>query len=89
MGVSCGRSVVKGLPGRRTGLLLDSEEYIAFVVFPVFVAGSALTVMNMLIGVLCEVVSLTSAQEKEEADVLQMKRHILVMLRAKDVDGKK
>ena len=53
-----------------------------------FVAGSALTVMNMLIGVLCEVVSLTSAQEKEEADVLQMKRHILVMLRAMDVDGK-
>ena len=44
MGVSCGRSVVKGLPGRRTGLLLDSEEYIAFVVFLVFVAGSALTV---------------------------------------------
>ena len=70
------------------GLEGDPKGYIFLGVFFLYVFLSMFTILNMLIGVLCEVVSLTSAQEKEEADVLQMKRHILVMLRAKDVDGK-
>merc|ERR1712224_111608 len=73
--------------GTVTRLLLEDTQFVAFCIFIIFVAGSALTVMNMLIGVLCEVVSQTSAAEKEEADVDLMKKTLLVMLQAKDADG--
>merc|ERR1719174_1285727 len=52
-----------------TGLvrsLISAGEVLATFVFAVFVLLSALTVMNMLIGVLCQVVLDVSAQEKEQ-----------------------
>merc|ERR1719502_1425680 len=44
----------------------DAMSYVWFAVFLVFCALAALMVMNMLIGVLCEVVSAVAATEKEE-----------------------
>jgi len=66
--------------------LLDRREYLAVFVFMVFVGLSAMTVMNMLIGVLCEVVSAVAASEREEAAISLMKETILVLLKNVDVD---
>merc|ERR1719162_723007 len=60
-------TVVKGLG--------DEGLFYAFV-FYIFVLLSALTVMNMLIGVLCEVVSAVASTEKEELTVAFVKEKL-------------
>jgi len=67
--------------------LLHLREYLAVGVFLLFVGLSAMTVMNMLIGVLCEVVSSVAQAEKEEAAISLMKKTVLVFLRRADADG--
>jgi hypothetical protein len=67
--------------------LLDADQYTAFLVLVVFVLASAMTVMNMLIGVLCEVVTAVAAAEKEDAAIRLVKETVLVMLTALDEDG--
>lgn len=67
--------------------LLDSQAYMAFCALFLFVLLSALTVMNMLIGVLCEVVSAVAAAEKEEMAIRLLKGTLLQMLKALDADG--
>merc|ERR1719350_2719336 len=56
-------------------------------VFLCFILISALTVMNMLIGVLCEVVSAVGAHEREDAAIRLLKQSILVELLKFDEDG--
>merc|ERR1712048_974648 len=60
---------------------------LAVIVFIFFILLSALTVMNMLIGIMCEVVSAVSANEKEEAAIKLMKKSILAELKKYDNDG--
>merc|ERR1712232_1071453 len=48
---------------------------------------SAITVMNMLIGVLCEVVSEVARGEKDDNEIRLIKEHILVELMKFDDDG--
>lgn len=67
--------------------LLDADKYLEATVFMVFVLGSALTVMNMLIGVLCEVVSAVAACEKEDNAIKLVRDKLLHMLRELDQDG--
>merc|ERR1719146_85378 len=55
--------------------------------FMAFILLSALTVMNMLIGVLCEVVSAVAASEKGDNAIRIVKDKLLVMLRELDEDG--
>jgi len=72
-----------------TGLvrsLISAGEVLATFVFAVFVLLSALTVMNMLIGVLCQVVLDVSAQEKEQHVKTQIRDTLLVMLQELDDD---
>merc|ERR1740138_293333 len=45
---------------------IKEESAVCLVIFNVFILLAALTVMNMLIGVLCEVVSAVAAVEREE-----------------------
>jgi hypothetical protein len=52
-----------------------------------FILLAAITVMNMLIGVLCEVVSAVSTMERDEAAVSLIKESVLVMLRKCDSNG--
>jgi len=59
----------------------------ALIVFFVFVVLSAVTVTNMLIGVLCEVVSHVAEAEKEYAVLAKLKATLLVMLKNLDEDG--
>jgi hypothetical protein len=66
--------------------LIGVHSIIGIVVFAVFVLLSALTVMNMLIGVLCEVVLDVSADEKENLVKAQMRKTLLVMLEELDAD---
>jgi len=77
-----------------TGALLTKLIYearvntsLAVCTFMVFTLLSAITVMNMLIGVLCEVVSTVAAAEKDEAAINMMKESILVELHRFDIDG--
>jgi len=67
--------------------LIENELWVALVVLMLFVLGSALTVMNMLIGVLCEVVSAVAAAEKEDAAIRIVKDKLLVMLKEMDEDN--
>mmetsp|Transcript_13072 Transcript_13072/g.33698 ORF Transcript_13072/g.33698 Transcript_13072/m.33698 type:complete len:742 (+) Transcript_13072:107-2332(+) len=55
--------------------------------FLVFIALSALMVMNMLIGVLCEVVQAVATTEKEEMLLSFVKNKMQQIVRAIDVDG--
>lgn len=70
-----------------TRALYKYQCYGAFLVLWLFVLMSAMTVMNMLIGVLCEVVTAVAAAEKEEAAIRLVKETVLVMLKKLDEDG--
>eukprot|EP00927_Polykrikos_kofoidii_P084894 TRINITY_DN9081_c0_g1_i1.p1 TRINITY_DN9081_c0_g1~~TRINITY_DN9081_c0_g1_i1.p1 ORF type:complete len:664 (-),score=140.56 TRINITY_DN9081_c0_g1_i1:252-2243(-) len=65
---------------------LIEESAINAGVFYIFVLISALTVMNMLIGVLCEVVSAVAATEKEQLTVTYVKGQVQEILRQGGVD---
>merc|ERR1719375_1551764 len=64
-----------------------SNTVLSAVVFLVFILLSAMTVMNMLIGVLCEVVSAVASGERDEAAIRLMKETVLVELKQFDDDG--
>jgi len=66
--------------------LLEAKQYVSFVALLVFVLLSSLTVMNMLIGVLCEVVTSVAEAEKEEVAIDLLKGTLLAMLRGIDED---
>merc|ERR1712216_534022 len=51
----------------------DNSEYVALMFFVLFVLVSAVTIMNMLIGVLCEVVCQVADAEKENAARAQVR----------------
>lgn len=67
--------------------LISIPSGLALLILAVFVLLSALTVMNMLIGVLCQVVLDVSAQEKETNVKTQMQKTLLVMLQDLDADN--
>jgi hypothetical protein len=78
------------------GVFLDSvgkltlklfESWILAVVFFVFILLGAMMVMNMLIGVLCQVVSAVSATEQEEMLVNHVNDKISMVMALIDEDG--
>eukprot|EP00928_Gymnodinium_smaydae_P069351 TRINITY_DN5279_c0_g2_i1.p1 TRINITY_DN5279_c0_g2~~TRINITY_DN5279_c0_g2_i1.p1 ORF type:complete len:654 (-),score=101.34 TRINITY_DN5279_c0_g2_i1:144-2105(-) len=79
------------------GTLLDSVSYIATdfmseafymnVFFFLFVLLASFTLMNMLIGVLCEVVSAVAAVEKEEMLIGYVKEKLERVVEMVDTDG--
>merc|ERR1712023_95828 len=76
--------------GETLRLLLDLDEphtILALALFLCFVGVSAITLMNMLIGVLCEVMSSVAQSEKEDCAIRLVKDTILLMLKAFDEDG--
>merc|ERR1740123_1043794 len=66
---------------------LGKEHYVFVALFFVFVLLAALTVMNMLIGVLCEVVSAVAATEREEMLVGFVNRKVRRIVEELDTDG--
>lgn len=67
--------------------LADSGEALALCFFLVFILMSATTVMNMLIGVLCEVVCEVASAEKEQKARSYVRGTLLKMLKELDTDG--
>merc|ERR1719324_579891 len=65
----------------------DQKRYSMVCVFMVFMLLSAVTVMNMLIGVLCEVVAAVGEAEKENAAITLIKQTVLLMLKGLDSDN--
>jgi len=64
------------------------QEHAGFaVLIMVFILLVSLTVMNMLVGVLVEVVSVVSAVEKEQLQVTFVKNKLLSMLENNGIDG--
>mmetsp|Transcript_41399 Transcript_41399/g.96689 ORF Transcript_41399/g.96689 Transcript_41399/m.96689 type:complete len:727 (-) Transcript_41399:118-2298(-) len=66
---------------------VKGESSVAFGLFIVFVLIASITLMNMLIGVLCEVVSMVGQSEREELLVDLVKRELLDIILAADEDG--
>jgi len=73
--------------GPYTRNLIDLEMHFGIAIFMVFVLLSAMTVMNMLIGVLCQVVSAVAAVEQENNAIQLVKTTLLVMLKTLDDNG--
>jgi len=59
----------------------------AVVALMAFVVFAALTILNMLVGVLCEVIAEVTHAEKEEFALWHLKDTVLVMLKDIDEDG--
>jgi len=57
------------------------------VLHATFILVSSLTVLNMLVGVLCEVVSTVATVEREELAADHVKSHLLSVLVSNDEDG--
>merc|ERR1719276_54979 len=72
--------------GRLTTELGAGPFYINALLF-LFVLLSSFTVMNMLIGVLCEVVSAVAATEKEEMLVTYVNEKLQKVVSLLDADG--
>lgn len=67
-------------------LLVKHNIFMAFV-FLIFVLLSSLMVLNMLIGVLCAVVTAVAAAEKEKSLVNYVKSKLITVLHRLDEDG--
>lgn len=59
---------------------IDDEHWALTIVMLIFILISTLTVMNMLVGVLCEVVSVVSAVEKENMAVQFVKAKLMSLM---------
>eukprot|EP00928_Gymnodinium_smaydae_P085308 TRINITY_DN6868_c0_g3_i1.p1 TRINITY_DN6868_c0_g3~~TRINITY_DN6868_c0_g3_i1.p1 ORF type:complete len:575 (-),score=110.02 TRINITY_DN6868_c0_g3_i1:138-1862(-) len=64
----------------------DVKAYISVALFMILVLLAAMTVMNMLIGIMCEVISAVASSERDEAAIRQLKETILVELKKHDKD---
>lgn len=62
------------------------ENPLCAIIFLIFVMISALTIMNMLIGVLCEVITAVAATEKEANTVDFVKERMQYILHALDLN---
>lgn len=67
--------------------LLMKESFYLGLLFLLFVLLATITVLNMLIGVLCEVVSTVAAVEKEAMLVNFVKQKLMKVLEELDEDG--
>lgn len=66
------------------GIATNVPALTAFICFVIF---SALTILNMLVGVMCEVVAEVAKAEKDVNALWQLKSTLLVMLKRIDSDG--
>jgi len=68
------------------GDMLD-EGFLYYSIFMAFMLTGAFTVMNMLIGVLCDVMSNVADEQKDDTAVSQLKNQIEKLIREVDLDG--
>lgn len=80
------RGALLDSPGK-VGDALMTENLVMCVVFYIFILLAALTVLNMLIGILCEVVSAVAAIEKEQITVAMVKQQLQKVVEELDENG--
>lgn len=73
-------------PGLLMWEMVHLEYYGAVFLFSLFIFLSALLIMNMLIGILCEVVSATAQQEKDKMAISKIKKSLLSLFKDFDRD---
>jgi len=78
--------VVCGFDEEMMRKLMD-DDLIAYFIFLVYVLIASLTIMNMLIGILCDVVSTVSADEAEDAFVHEVEHLVTRLMAELDEDG--
>ena len=69
--------------------LVEDAGAVHFLLYPLmllYMLLASLTVMNMLVGILCEVVSVVSAVEKEEILLKSVKTHLKQLLLDAEAD---
>merc|ERR1719364_181627 len=66
---------------------VGEEHPVFFCLILLYILLSSMTVMNMLVGVLCEVVSVVSSVEKESLLVNYVKGTLLDMLESTGLDA--
>jgi len=67
--------------------LIVSENFFMSTIFVIFILVAALMILNMLIGVLCAVVTAVAAAEKEKVLVTYVKIRLMSVLERLDQDG--
>merc|ERR1719362_2570023 len=67
--------------------VLEPQSYALLLIFYIFVLLAALTVMNMLIGVICEVVSAVASTEQERMTVSYVKDKIAELIHDQNKDN--
>jgi len=69
---------------------IDQEQFLALVLLYAFLILSAITITNMLIGVICEVITAVAAAEKEAIQITWVKETLKRMMGGSDAneDGK-
>jgi hypothetical protein len=70
-----------------TDAIRGTENVFMLSLFIVFILISSFTILNMLIGILCEVVSATAESEKTKAVETSAKEAITTLFEKMDVDG--
>merc|ERR1719240_1446703 len=81
-------TLLDSITERMYQLLTHPDAGLVFVfVTGIFILFSSFTVLNMLIGVLCEVVSETAAREGEASLVSQIREQIIDVYNDIDEDG--
>merc|ERR1719471_1161822 len=73
----------------RVEVTLAGEGMLFAVLFFVFILMTTFTLMNLIVGVLVEVVSLTSLVEKENMDVNFVKHYFKNLVTVSDINGDK
>lgn len=66
--------------------ILRAESGVLTALFVAFIFLSSFTILNLLIGILCEVVSRTSRRERERDAVAYLKNNLLEILEVHDKD---
>eukprot|EP00928_Gymnodinium_smaydae_P026269 TRINITY_DN20688_c0_g3_i1.p1 TRINITY_DN20688_c0_g3~~TRINITY_DN20688_c0_g3_i1.p1 ORF type:complete len:726 (+),score=127.24 TRINITY_DN20688_c0_g3_i1:39-2216(+) len=86
--VSMWTLLLDGVLPDNAGLILDCAAVhpVLGVITIIFVLLAALTVMNMLVGVLCEVVSVVSSVERETMQVNYVKHQLFRMIDEQGID---
>eukprot|EP00933_Yihiella_yeosuensis_P018952 TRINITY_DN15428_c0_g2_i1.p1 TRINITY_DN15428_c0_g2~~TRINITY_DN15428_c0_g2_i1.p1 ORF type:complete len:738 (+),score=143.35 TRINITY_DN15428_c0_g2_i1:139-2352(+) len=64
-----------------------ADTWVLAVIFLFFILVSSFTILNMLIGILCDVVAQVGATEKEQAQVSYLRHSLLELLECHDRDN--
>jgi hypothetical protein len=70
-----------------TIIFIEKEHYLMFTAFLTFVVLSSFTALNMLLGIVCEVIVEVKEQEEEKKLLDDVREKILDTFEALDVDG--